>query len=235
MPFGLVNAHATFQTMMNEISRELVDQEVVVYINDILIYSQTLEEHIILVRKVLQRLREYRMAISLEKSVFHVKKVDFLGYVVATDGVTMNKKKVESIKSWKAPASVKDIQIFIGFANFYRGFIKNFSAICPPITNLLNGDPKRFSWGKQQQEAFEHLKRRFISAPILCHFYPDLNTVVEPDASDSALGCILSQFYGKRLYPVAFHSRKLSPAEWNYDIHDKELLAIVVAFMEWRH
>jgi len=95
MPFGLVNAPAIFQTMMNEILRQFLDQGVVVYIDDILIYSLTLEEHIILVRKVLQRLREYRMAISLEKSVFHLKKVDFLGYVVATDRVTMNKKKVE--------------------------------------------------------------------------------------------------------------------------------------------
>jgi len=99
MPVGSVNAPATFQTMMNEILREFLDQRVVVYIDDILIYSQTLEEHVILVHKVLQRLREYRMAISLEKRVFHVKKVDFLGYGVATDGVTMNEKKVKSIKS----------------------------------------------------------------------------------------------------------------------------------------
>jgi len=235
MPFGLVNAPATFQTMRKEILREFLHQGVVVYIDDILIYSETVEEHILLVRKVLQWLREYRMAISLEKSVFHVKKVDFLGYVVETDGVTMNEKKVESIKSWKAPVSVKDIQIFIRFANFYRRFIKTFSAICTLITNLLKGDPKKFSWGKEQQEAFEDLKRRFVSAPILCHFYPDLNTVVETDASDYALGCILSQFHGKRPHPVAFHSRKLALAERNYDIHNKELLAIVVAFMEWRH
>jgi len=149
------------------------------------------------------------MAISLEKSVVHVKKVDYLGCVVATDGMTMNEKKVESIKSWKAPASVKDIQIFIGFANFYRRFIKSFSAICTPIMNLLKGDPKKLSWGKEQQEAFEDLKRRFISAPIICHFYPDLNTVVKTDASNYVLGCILSQFHGKRLHPVAFHSCKL--------------------------
>jgi len=175
------------------------------------------------------------MAISLKKSLFLVKKVDFLGYVVATDGVTMNEKKVESVKAWKAPAWMKDIQIFIGFANFYRRFIKNFSAICTPITNRLKGDPKKLFWGKEQQEAFDDLKRRFVSAPILCHFYPELDTVVETDASDYALVCILSQFHGKRLHPVAFHSRKLSPAERNYDIHDKELLAILVAFMEWKH
>ena len=133
MPFGLVNAPTTFETMMNEIVWEFLDQGAVVYIDDILIYSETVEEHILLVRKVLQRLREYRMAISVEKSVFHVKKVDFLGYVVATDGVTMNEKKVESIKSWKAPASVKDIQIFIGFANFYRRFIKTSRQSAPPL------------------------------------------------------------------------------------------------------
>ena len=161
--------------------------------------------------------------------------MDFLGYVVATDGVTMNEKKVESIKLWKAPASVRDIQIFIGFANFYCRFIKNFSAICAPITNLLKGDPKKFFWGREQHEAFEDLKRPFISAQILCHFYPELETVVETDASNYALGCILSQFHGKRLHPVTFHSRNLSLAERNYDIHDKELLAIVVAFIEWRH
>jgi len=235
MPFGLVNAPATFQTMMNEILWEFLDQGVVVYIDDSLIYCKTVKEHIILVRKVLQRLREYPMAISLEKSVFHVKKVDFLGYFVATDGVTINKKKVESVKAWRAPASVKDVQIFIGFANFYRRFIKHFSAICVPITNLLKGDAMKFFWGKEPQEAFEDLKRRFISAPILCHLYLELDTVVETDASHYALGCILSQFHGKRLHPVAFHSRKLSLAEPNCDIYNKELLAIVVAFMEWKH
>jgi len=220
---------------MNEILREFLDQGVVIYIDDILIHSKTVEEHIILIRKVLHRLREYQMAMSLETSVFHVKKVDFLGYVVATDGVTMNEKKVESVKAWRAPASVKDVQIFIGFANFYRRFIKNFSAIWAPITNLLKGDFRTFFWGKEQQEAFEDLKRRFISAPILCHSYPVLDTVVETDASHYALGCLLSPFHGKRLHPIAFHSRKLGPAEYNYDLHDKELLAILVAFMEWKH
>ena len=206
MPFGLVNAPATFQTMMNKMLQEFLEPGVVVYIDDILIYSKTVEEHIILVRKVLQRLREYRMAISLEKSVFQVKKVDILGYVVATDWGTMNKKKVESVKAWRAPALVKDVQIFIGFANLYGRFIKTFSAIWTPTTNLLIGYPKKFFWGKEYQEAFDDLKRRFISAPILCNLYRELDTVVETDASDYALGFILSQFHGKRLHPVTFHS-----------------------------
>ena len=129
MPFGLVNAPATFQTMMNEILREFLDNGVVVYIDDILIYSKDPENHTTLVRKVSQRLRDFQIAISLKKSVFHVKTVDFLGYVVATDGVTMNEKKVETIKAWKPPTSVREVQIFMGFANFYRRFIKNFSDI----------------------------------------------------------------------------------------------------------
>ena len=207
----------------------------VVYIDDILIYSKDPKDHTTLVRKVLQRLRDLQMAISLEESVFHVKTVDFLGYVVATDRVTMNEKKVEMIKAWKPPTSVREVQIFMGFANFYRRFIKKFSDICTPITNLTRGDKAKFVWGRDQQEAFEYLKLCFTTAPILCHFHPDRNTVVERDASDYTLGCILSQFQEKGLHRVAFHSRKLNSAERNYDIHDKELLAILVAFLEWKH
>ena len=120
MTFGLVNAPATFQTMINEILREFLDDGVVVYIDDILIYSKDPKDHTTFVRKVLQRLRDFQMAISLEKKMFHVKTVDVLGYIVATDGVTMNEKKVETIKAWKPPTSVREVQIFVGFANFYR-------------------------------------------------------------------------------------------------------------------
>ena len=175
------------------------------------------------------------MAISLEKSVFHVKMVDFLGYAVATDGVTMNENKVETIKAWKPPTSVTEVQIFMGFANFYRRFIKSFAEICTPITNLTRGDKTKFVWGKDQPEGFKYLKRFFTTAPILCDFHPDCDTVVETDASNYALGCILSQFQEKRLYPVVFHSCKLNSAERNYDIHDKHLLAILVPFLEWKH
>ena len=129
--------------------------------------------------------------------MFHVKRVEFLGYVVATDGVTMNEKKVETIKAWKLPTSVREVQIFMGFANFYRQLIKNFSDICTPITNLTKGDKTKFVWGKDQQEAFEYLKRCFTTAPILCHFHQDRDTVVETDATNYALGCILSQFQEK--------------------------------------
>ena len=217
--------------------RQFLDHGVVIYLDDILIYAKSLEDHKAFVKQVLARLEPDDLAISLEKSVFHVDTVEFLGYIVGKDGVTMSKKKVESILSWKAPQSVKDVQIFNGFANFYQRFIENFSKVCKPITDMLKtkGDKKLWSWGPEQDKCFEELKQRFTSAPILAPFYPDRKTVIETDASDFALGCILSQYLGKRLHPVAFHSRKLNDAERNYAIHDKDLLAILEAFREWKH
>ena len=147
MPFGLVNARATFQAMMNTNLREFLDHGVIVYLDDILIYSKTLEDHKALIKQVLAQLERHDLAISLKKSVFHVDTVEFLRYIIGKDGVTMSKKKVESISSWKAPRSVKDFQIFIGFANFYRRFIQNFSKVCKPITDTLKtkGDNKLWS------------------------------------------------------------------------------------------
>ena len=111
---------------------------------------------------------------------------------MATDGVTMSTRKVDSIRKSKVPRSVKEVQIFLGFANFYRRFIENFSKICKPITETLKGDKQKFSWGREQNIEFEKLKQRFTTAPILAHFYPERETVIETDASDFALGAILS-------------------------------------------
>ena len=192
--------------MMNTILRNFLIQGVVVYLDDILIYSENEEEHIALVKKVLAQLEEYNLAMSPTKSVFHVKEVEFLRYMVAVDGVTMSERKVKSIKDWKHPRSVKQVQIFIGFPNFYRRFIKDFSKICKPITETLKGDPRKFSWGPEQNNAFEELTTQFIKAPILCHCFPNSETIVETDASDFALGSVLSQFKNQRLHPVGFHS-----------------------------
>jgi len=146
MPFGLVNAPATFQTMMNKILREFLDHGVVVYVEDILIYSEDMDDHIKLVQKVLDRLEQHDLAVSLKKSVFHQEEVEFLGYIVKTSGVTMSDRKVKSVQNWAQPRSVKEVQIFIGFANFYRRFIKDVSKVCKPITETLKGNPKDFHW-----------------------------------------------------------------------------------------
>jgi len=234
MPFGLVNPPTTFQKMVNKILREFLDHGVVVYLEDILIYSENMDDPIKLVQKVLDRLEQHDLAVSLKKSVFHQEEVEFLGYIVKTSGVTMSDRKVKSVQNWAHPRSVKEVQIFIGFANFYRRFIKDFSKVCKPITETLKGNPKDFHWGREQEEAFEELKTRFTTASILSHFYPGRRTVVETDGSDFALGCVLSQYQGRRLHPVAFHSPKLNSAERNYEIHDKELLAIMEAIKEWK-
>jgi len=199
MLFELVNAPATFQAMMKSILRDFLDHWVVLYLDDILIYSKTVEQYEGLVKQVLPRLDRHDLAVSLKKSMFYVDTVEFLGYVVGKAGVTLSEKKVESILNWKAPRSVKDVQIFIGFANFYRRFLENFSKVCKPITDTLKtkGGKYLWFWGEEQDKACEELKRRFTSAPILANFYPDRKTVIETDASHFALGCIFSQYLGK--------------------------------------
>ena len=180
---------------------------------------------------MLTELERHDLAISLKKSVFHADTVEFLGYIIGKDRVTISEKKVTSILNWKAPCSVKDVQSFIGFANFYRRFIEIFWKICKPITDTLKtkGDQHLWYWGPEQNKDLEELKQRFTSAAILAHVFPDRKMVIETDTSDFVLCSILSQYLGKRIHPVAFHSRKLNDAERNYEIYDKELLAILEA------
>ena len=208
--------------MMNIILRKFLNQGVVVYLDDILIYSKNEEEHAELVKKVLAQLEDYDLAMSTTKSVVQVKEVEFLWYIGAVDSVTMCERKVQSIKDWKHPRSVKQLQIFIGFANFYRRFIKDFSKICKPITEMLKGDPQKFNWQPEQYEAFEKLKKWVITAKILSYFFSYRETIVETESGDFAQWCVFSQFKDKRLHPVAFQSQKLSDTERNYGIHNKE-------------
>lgn len=235
MPFGLTNAPATFQEFIQSILRDLLDQGVVVYIDDILIYSKTMEEHQRLVTEVLRRLATHNLAAAADKCVFHVHEVEFLGYIIGQDGIAMSKDKVEAIRNWEPPRSVKDVQAFLGFANFYRRFIEGFSRVAKPLTDLTKKSLEKFRLTPEGLRAFNVLKARFASAPILKHFDPNKPAILETDASDFAIGAVLSQVHDKRSHPVAFYSRKMSPAEINYDIHDKEMLAIVAALEEWRH
>ena len=233
MPFGLANTPASFQAMISHILRDLIDAGVVAYIDDILIYSKTEEEHIELVKEVLRRLSDNNLAIEPEKCDWHVSRVDFLGYVISEQGIEMSDEKVESVKNWETPENVKDIQSFLGFANFYRRFIEGYSKLTRPMTDLTKKSEK-FVWTDECAKVFQELKDRFTSAPILKHFDPNLPIAMECDASDFALGAILNQIHEKRMHPIAYHSRKFNKHEINYEIHDKELLAIVSAFKTWR-
>src|SRR5436190_1033665 len=235
MPFGLCNAPGTFQHYMNDTFREFLDEFLVVYLDDLLIYSDTLKEHKRHVRKVLERLRDAGLYLKPSKCVFHVQEVTFLGFIIGPDGVKMDPAKVEAITSWPTPGSVHDIRMFLGLANFYRRFINKFSRIVVPLTNLLKKG-KKFIWDESSKKAFERLKTAFTTAPVLRHFDPLLTCVVETDASDRAMGGAVSQLGPDgMLHPIAFFSRKFNDAELNYEIYDKEMLAIVETMDRYRY
>jgi len=143
----------------------------------------------------------------------------------------MSPDKVEAVLEWKSPSSLIETQLFLGFANFYHRFVQDYSRVARPLTELTKSSPKEWRWTNEVELAFKELKIRFTTAPILAHFQPQEPVIVKTDALDFALGAVLSQHDGNnRLHPVAFHSRKFSPMKINYEIHDKELLAIVDAF-----
>ncbi|KAL0183658.1 hypothetical protein M9458_019354, partial [Cirrhinus mrigala] len=237
MPYGLANAPSVFQDFMHEIFREYLDKFLVIYIDDILIYSPSLQDHRLHVRKVLSKLREFHLFLMAEKCTFHQSHTQFLGYHIDASGVSMDNSKIEAIVNWPAPSTVKELQRFLGFSNFYRRFINNFSILVSPLTSLLKGKPRTLTWTPEATLAFERLKEAFTSAPILVHPDPQKPFVVEVDASTTGVGAILSQQQGNppQLKPCAYFSRKFNPAEKNYDISNRELLAIKLALEEWRH
>ena len=234
MPFGLTGAPGSFQSYINEILRPHLDIFCVVYLDDILIYSDTLEEHIRQVRLVLKALQEHGLYVKLEKCEFHVQSINFLGFVITPNGVHMDRDRITTITEWPAPRSVTEIQIFLGFANFYRRFIEGYSRVVIPITTLLRKGHS-FEWNSHTQKAFDNLKSLFASEPILCHFDPELLITLHTDASSSVMSGIISQPHVDRSHPITYWSRKWTPAECNYDIHDREMLAIVESMKHWRH
>jgi len=236
MPFGLTNAPSTFQDMMNHVLSDMLDVGVLAYMDDILVYADTEEGHDRTVKEVLKRLQNNGLAISPEKCVWKTTEVEFLGYVIRRDGIRMSDDKVQAVLHWKTPESLTEVQSFLGFANFYRRFILNYSWVARPLTELTKKEQgKEWAWNQEAEAAFRELKNRFTTAPVLAHFDPREPVIIETDASDFALGAVLSQRNKEgRLHPVALHSRKFQPAEINYEIHDKELLAIVDAFKHWR-
>ncbi|KAJ1601071.1 hypothetical protein NDA14_006730 [Ustilago hordei] len=228
MPFGLANAPAHFQSFINDIFRDIIGIYVVVYLDDFLIFSDTEEVHVKHVTEVLTRLRSNRLFAKLSKCEFHTKTVEFLGYIIKPTGIEMDPEKVHTVKEWPMPESIHDIQRFLGFANFYRRFIAHFARIAKPLTALVKPIErfKKFELPEEAQQAFHKLIQAFTSAGVLQHFDYHLPTRLETDASDFAIAGVLKQEHEGRWHPVAFYSRKMSSAEKNYEIHDKELLAV---------
>ena len=236
MPFGLTNAPATFQQFMNDHFNEY-SEFVSAFLDDLLIYSQNMKEHREQVKLVLSRLREMGLRLDILKCEFHVTEVKFLGLVVTPDGVKMDPKKVAQIKSWTKPKNGKDlkgIRGFLGFVNFYRRFIKGFAKIARPLYNLLMKESPGI-WDDKCDGAFEGLKEAVTTEPVMMHFDRTKEAFLECDSSDLASGGVLSQLNDEGwLRPVAYLSQSLDPAQRNYVIYDKEMLAIVRCFEEWR-
>eukprot|EP00833_Pecoramyces_ruminatium_P008145 jgi/Orpsp1_1/1182177/evm.model.c7180000080193.1 len=236
MPFGLKNAPATFQHFLNDVLGEYLDEFAFSYIDDILIYSRNAEEHKEHVKKVLKRLHENGLYAKLSKCEFSTTKTTFLGHVISDKGISMDPNKVKAIMDWPIPSNITEVQSFLGLCNYYRRFIKNFAEIAKPLHNLTRKNVE-YQWSEECDKAFNHLKESFTKEPILAHADPDLPFVVETDASNFAIGAVLSQRNEKtnELHPICYYSKGLSKSERNYPIYDKELLAVINAFKEWRH
>ncbi|KAK1788381.1 hypothetical protein P4O66_015987 [Electrophorus voltai] len=211
MPYGLANSPSVFQAFMGKIFCDMIDRFLIVYVDDILIYSQSLAEHLRHIAAVLSRLREHHLYVKAEKCEFHWTSLTFLGSAISPGKISKDPVKFTAVMDWPTPVTVKDLQRFLGFANFYRWFIGNFGPIASPLTNLLKGQFKgRLRWTLEVDEAFQRLKQVFTSAPVLHQPDPSLPFLVVADASE------------------------LLHAERNYDV-GRELLAIKLAIEQWRH
>ncbi|KAJ7947141.1 Retrotransposon protein, putative, Ty3-gypsy subclass [Quillaja saponaria] len=230
MPFGLTNAPATFCTLMNQVFRGYLDKFVVVYLDDIVIYSSTLEDHKQHLQLVFNRLRENQLFVKREKCSFAQKRIKFLGHIIEEGRVRMDLDKVKAIQEWKTPTSVTELRSFLGLANYYRRFVEGYSRKAAPLTELLKKGTV-WHWGEPCQTAFEDMKLAMINDPVLA--LPDISKPfeVQTDASDYALGGVLLQ----ESHPVAYESHKLSQAERRYTAQEKEMLAVIHCLRVWRH
>ncbi|KAL4023074.1 hypothetical protein IC575_016822 [Cucumis melo] len=230
MSFGLTNAPAVFMDLMNRVFREFLDTFVIVFIDDILIYSKTEAEHEEHLHIVLQTLPDNKLYAKFSKCEFWLKQVSFLGHVVSKAGVSVDPAKIEAVTGWTRPSTVSEVRSFLGLAGYYRRFVENFSRIATPLTQLTRkGAP--FVWSKACEDSFQNLKQKLVTAPVLTVPDGSGSFVIYSDASKKGLGCVLMQ-QGK---VVAYASRQLKSHEQNYSTHDLELAAVVFALKIWRH
>lgn len=234
LPFGLTNGPATYQRYMNDILMEYLDVFCTAYLDDILIYSEDPLEHESHVKLVLERLRAAGLQADLKKCEFDVTSTKYLGFIVSTSGISVDPTKVEAVEAWKPPRTVKGVQAFLGFCNFYRRFIKNYGSLAKPLVHLTKAATP-WNFDNTCQKAFDELKCSLTSAPILAHYDFAKESRVETDASDGVLAAVFSQKGDDGLWhPVGYFSKTMAPAEMNYEIHDKEMLAIIRSLSHWR-
>ena len=233
MPFGARNAPGAFQREMRRVLKDKLNKGVEVFIDDVIVHSSNEDDHIELLKWVMQRLRDEHYYAHPEKCEFMLNEVSFLGHVVNAAGIAMQKHKVSAVKEWPVPTSKKEVRAFLGLAGYYRRFVKGFSGIAEPLT-LLTGDNVVWRWADAQKTAFQKLKEALCSAELLVYANPNRSYVLQTDASDYAVGAVLSQVQDdNKERPIAYWSHKLNKAEYNYSATEKELLAIVLACEHW--
>ncbi|GJV25698.1 putative reverse transcriptase domain-containing protein [Tanacetum coccineum] len=230
MPFGLTNAPAVFMDLMNRVCKPYLDKFVIVFIDDILIYSKNKKEHEEHLKIILELLKKEELYAKFSKCEFWIPKVQFLGHVIDSEGIHVDPAKIESIKDWTSPKSPTEIRQFLGLAGYYRRFIEGFSKIAKPMTKLTQKKVK-FEWGDKQEAAFQLLKQKLCSAPILALPEGSEDFIAYCDASKKGLGAVLMQ----REKVISYASRQLKIHEKNYTTHDLELGAVVFALKIWRH
>ena len=234
LPFGLTNAPATFMHLMHQIFREQLDHFIILFLDDILVYSGTLQDHIDHVRRTLQILQQHQLYAKVSKCAFFRHQVEYLGHVVTAAGISPDPAKVQAVNNWKIPGNVHDVRSFLGLAGYYRRFIPQFAKIAAPLTDLTK-KTSPWRWSLREGEAFNSLKRALVSAPVLQLANVEKEYIVTCDASDFVVGAVLSQKHDDGEHPVAYESRKMNAAEGNYPTHERELLAVIHALRTWRH
>ena len=241
MPQGLCNAPSTFQALMNRVFHSFLDHFVLVYLDDILVYSKTMDEHLQHLKQVFDKLREHKLQASKGKCAFAQPQLQFLGHVISEKGLHPDPALVQAILDWPVPKTVKQIQSFLGLAGYYRKFIAHFSTIAAPISELTHGVTPSANpdisgkWHMEQQIAFETLKSALVHAPVLQTYDPSKPSQIFCDASHVACGGTLMQPHDGQWHPVAYYSKKFNSAEFNYGIYDREMLAVINAISVWRH
>ena len=236
MFFGMTNSPATFQAIMNEILRDMINEgKVAAFIDNVLVGTETEEGHNEVIKEVLRQLEENDLYVKPEKCMWKVRKVPFLGVVMGEGKVEIEKDKVEGVLKWPTPQCVRDIRKFLELANYYRQFVKNFAKVALPM-NQLTRKNKKWKWKEEQQAAFKQLKAVFTTRPVLATPELDKEFRVEADASNFATGGVLSVKCDDDLWrPVAFISKALNKIERNYEIHDKKILGIIRCLEAWKH
>jgi len=234
LPMGLTNAPATFMTMINRIFGDLADKYVVAYLDDILVYSNTYEEHVAHVKEVLKRLKDNRLYAKPSKCDFNKAEVEFCGHLVNAEGIKIHPRNIEVVQNWPVPKDVSDVRSFLGLVNYFRDFIPSMAEICFPLTELLT-DKASWRWTPMEQSAMLTLIHHITSAPVLHYYDPDLPVHAFTDASGFGVSGWLGQEVEGRMRPVLFWSRKMKPAETRYVVLEQELLAIVDFLKKTRH